>query len=97
METTTIEIPVISFADFKQAYRKALVEWLKDEDEGPANTILLEGVPKMDEDSLTPFIKWAFMRLETELPDRYFVKTHNGIWAISLDDCIVWSSGYATN
>jgi hypothetical protein len=91
MGTELIEVPVIQFADFKTAYHKALSEWLKEEDEGSAHTILSEGIPKMDEESLAPFIKWAFMRIEPELPDRYFVKTRNGVWAISHDDCIVWS------
>jgi hypothetical protein len=87
-----IEVPVVSYNDFRQAYADALVIWIQDQPDHNAQNILTHGIPKLDTNDPKPFIKWAFLQLEPDLPERYFLETHDGFWAISLDNCICWKA-----
>lgn len=85
------DVITISFEDFRLAYRQALINWLEDERINTADIILSDGIPQIDQDNLSPFIDWAYMRLHPDLPDQYFLQTNRTIWAISGGECMIWT------
>tara|TARA_R110000824_G_scaffold201667_4_gene385777 strand:- start:2992 stop:3279 length:288 start_codon:yes stop_codon:yes gene_type:complete len=88
---TSIKVPVVQFKEFREKYAEALKNDLMDQPKQGAQTLLSNGMPKIDIEDLAPFIDWAFLRLYPELPDKYFLQTADALWLISGDDCIVWS------
>jgi len=87
-----IEVPVVQYKDFRQAYADALTAWILDQPNHNAQNILSHGIPKLDENDPKDFIQWAFLQVEPDLPTRYFLETHDGFWAISNDSCMCWSA-----
>jgi hypothetical protein len=85
-------IKVVTFHELREAYHKAMMELFSNtwNHSNNIHSILSTGIPKLDPQNVKPFIKWAYARLETDLPDRYFLKTNEGVWAVSGDECIVW-------
>lgn len=88
-----IKHDVIPYQVFRDIFRIALKNWL-DSSASNTETILKEGIPAMDEDNLSEFINWSFMRLQLpeDLPERYFVLTSRALYAISMDECIIWTT-----
>jgi hypothetical protein len=87
-----MEVPIIQYVDFCKAYCDAMTVWLQDQPDYNAQIILSHGIPKLDEEDPKVFIQWAFLQLQPDLPDRYFLETREGFWAVSLDNCMCWSA-----
>ena len=85
-----MNIKVISFKCFRDAYRQALIDWIEDDRLSTADVILYNGIPQLDKDNIPTFIKWAYLQLKPDLPNEYILETNNAYWAVSGDNCIIW-------
>ena len=92
-----LEIPVFRFQDVYSTIVDNLTAQLKDDPVGMANEIVLNGVPKFDQDNIAEFIEWIYFVLDDGqlyqlLPVRYGIKTKDGTWLVSANKCICWEA-----
>lgn len=88
----SIKIDIFPFEYVKQKMQDALTEDIKEDPEGWAREMLVNGIPKLDPDNLIPFIEWHLFRFDLDFPNKYGIQTHDGIWLVSGDRCIVWEA-----
>jgi len=89
-------IRLIDLTEFRKRYSVALERWMEDQ-QFLGLYILRNGIPRLDEDNISTFIKWAFLKLEPDLPEKYFLVTPKATWAISGADAIIWDLGAFDN
>jgi len=86
-------VEVIKFKRFQSICYLAMKDAVLENPSSVAKNILDDGVPRMDQDNLIPFIKWAYAYLGDDiedLPDQYFIETCDLLFAVSNGDCIIW-------
>jgi len=95
-EKIYVDVRLIGLTEFRAKYSVALEKWME-EQRFLGQYVLGYGIPSLDMHNISEFIKWAFLKLEPDLPEKYFLVTPKATWAISGADAIIWELGAFDN
>lgn len=80
-----LNIKIINFEVFERICKYQLKKYLKNLNRPLLESILNEGIPSLDKNNLSKFVKWSFLKLK--LPDCAIKINENQFYIKHLDSC----------